>query len=326
MLWHQSPVGPGETPVTAHLSRREWLTHLPAAAVAGTVVSSTSAADRTPAEPFVYCLNTSTISRQKKSLVEEVEIAARAGYGAIEPWVNELDGHVKQGGKLKDVAKQVRDAGLVVADVIAFFEWIVDDEGRRKKALEDARRYMDLAQQVGSPRIAAPPAGATKQTGLDLRRAAERYRALLEIGDRLGVVPQVELWGFSTTLGRLGEAALVAVEADHSRACVLTDVFHLYKGGSGFSSLKLLSPAALQVIHMNDYPADPPRAVISDGSRVYPGDGVAPLKDMLRDLRAQGCRPVLSLELFNETYWKQDALEVARTGLEKMRAVVRAAT
>ena len=31
-----------------------------------------------------------------------------------------------------------------------------------------------------------------------------------------------------------------------------------------------------------------------------------------------------SLELFNETYWKQDALEVARTGLEKMRAVVRA--
>jgi hypothetical protein len=32
----------------------------------------------------------------------------------------------------------------------------------------------------------------------------------------------------------------------------------------------------------------------------------------------------LSLELFNETYWKQDALEVARTGLEKMRAVVKA--
>jgi sugar phosphate isomerase/epimerase len=311
--------------VTAHLSRREWLTQLPAAAaVTGALASPTSAGEKAPADPFSYCLNTSTISRQKKTLVEEVEIAAKAGYGAIEPWVHELDGHVKQGGKLKDVARQVRDAGLVVADVIAFFEWIVDDEGRRKKALEDARRYMDLAQQVGSLRIAAPPAGATKQSGLDLRRAAERYRALLEIGDRLGVVPQVELWGFSTTLGRLGEAALVAVEADHPRACVLTDVFHLYKGGSGFASLKLLSPAALQVIHMNDYPADPPRAVISDGARVYPGDGVAPLKDMLRDLRAQGCRAVLSLELFNETYWKQDALEVARTGLEKMRAAVRA--
>jgi sugar phosphate isomerase/epimerase len=309
------------------LSRRDWLTHLPAAAVsAGALASPAAAAEKAPAEPFVYCLNTSTISRQKKSLAEEIEIAAKAGYGAIEPWGRELEAHVKQGGQLKDVAKRARDAGLVIADVIAFFEWVVDDDERRKKGLEEAKRVMDLAQQVGSTRIAAPPAGATDKIGLDLRKAAERYRTLLEIGDKIGVVPQVELWGFSKTIGRLGEAALVAVEAGHPRACVLADVFHLYKGGSGFTSLKLLSPAALQVLHMNDYPADPPRAVINDAARVYPGDGVAPLKDLLRDLRSQGCRPVLSLELFNETYWKQDALEVARTGLEKMRAVVRAST
>jgi sugar phosphate isomerase/epimerase len=313
--------------VAAHPSRREWLTHLPAAAaVSGALAAAAPAREPTPAEPFVYCLNTSTISRQKKTLAEEIEIAARAGYGAIEPWANELEAHVKAGGNLKDIARRARDAGLVVADVIAFFEWVVDDDGRRKKGLEEAKRFMDLAQQVGSARIAAPPAGATNQTGLDLRRAAERYRALLEIGDKIGVVPQVELWGHSKTLGRLGEAALVAVEADHPKACVLTDVFHLYKGGSGFVSLKLLSPAALQVMHMNDYPADPPRPLIRDASRVYPGDGVAPLKPMLGELRAQGVRPVLSLELFNETYWKQDALEVARTGLEKMRAVVRAST
>jgi sugar phosphate isomerase/epimerase len=311
--------------VTVHFSRREWLTHLPAAAaVTGALASSASAADRDPAEPFVYCLNTSTISRQKKTLAEEIEIAAKAGYGAIEPWGRELEAHVNQGGKLKDIAKRAGDAGVVIADVIAFFEWVVDDDDRRKKGLEEAKRVMDLAQQVGSVRIAAPPAGATNQAGLDLRKAADRYRALLEIGDKIGVVPQVELWGFSKAIGRLSEAAYVAVESGHPKACVLADVFHLYKGGSGFEGLKLLSPAALQVIHMNDYPAEPPRAVITDAARVYPGDGAAPLKQILRDLRAQGCRAALSLELFNETYWKQDALEVARTGLEKMRAVVKA--
>jgi 2-keto-myo-inositol isomerase len=56
----------------------------------------------------------------------------------------------------------------------------------------------------------------------------------------------------------------------------------------------------------------------------YPGDGVAPLASMLRDLRRIGFRGVLSLELFNRDYWKQDALKVAQTGLDKMRAVVRA--
>ena len=36
-----------------------------------------------------------------------------------------------------------------------------------------------------------------------------------------------------------------------------------------------------------------------------------------------GFNGILSLELFNREYWTQDALTVARTGLEKMRAAVR---
>jgi sugar phosphate isomerase/epimerase len=74
---------------------------------------------------------------------------------------------------------------------------------------------------------------------------------------------------------------------------------------------------------MNDYPARPPRAEISDAHRFYPGDGVAPLKLLLRNLHDIGFRGFLSLELFNRGYWAQDPLIVARTGLEKMKAVVR---
>ena len=101
-------------------------------------------------------------------------------------------------------------------------------------------------------------------------------------------------------------------------------MYHLHKGGSGFAGLHLLNAVTLQVIHMNDYPARPPRAEITDAHRVYPGDGIAPLREMVRDLRRIGFQGVLSLELFNREYWKQDALTVARTGLEKMQAVVRA--
>jgi sugar phosphate isomerase/epimerase len=73
---------------------------------------------------------------------------------------------------------------------------------------------------------------------------------------------------------------------------------------------------------MNDYPAAPARGEMNDSHRVYPGDGVAPLNQILRDLNASGFRGVLSLELFNKEYWQQDAFEVARTGLEKMRESV----
>ena len=198
------------------------------------------------------------------------------------------------------------------------------DETRRKKAMEEAKRNMDLVQQIGGKRLAAPPAGATN-VEVNLLKVAERYRALLELGDQMGVVPEVEFWGPSRTLGRLGEAALVAIESGHPKACILADVYHLYKGGSQLSGLQLLSGTALPVIHMNDYPADPPRTSITDAHRVYPGDGVAPLKAILRDLQKIGFRGVLSLELFNRDYWKQDALTVAKTGIEKMRQVVHAA-
>jgi len=52
---------------------------------------------------------------------------------------------------------------------------------------------------------------------------------------------------------------------------------------------------------------------------------VAPLPSILRDLYATGFRGALSLELFNRSYWEQDALTIARTGLEKTRAVVQKA-
>lgn len=274
---------------------------------------------------FTLGLNTSTLMGHKLSLVEEIAIAAKAGYRGLEPWVSELERHAAAGKSIEDVGKQLRDAGISVESAIGFFEWIVDDEVRRRKALETARRNMDLVRKIGGKRLAAPPVGATTAPMPDLLRVAERYRALLEIGDEMGVVPEVEVWGFSKTLGRLGEAALVAIEAHHPSACILPDVYHLHRGGSDFEGIKLLSPRAIRVFHMNDYPSSPVREKLTDEHRVYPGDGIAPLKALVRDLDAGGFDVMLSLELFNRQYWKMDPLTVARTGFEKMESLVRSA-
>ena len=83
-----------------------------------------------------------------------------------------------------------------------------------------------------------------------------------------------------------------------------------------------MSSEAIQIFHMNDYPRDLPRASIKDADRVYPGDGIAPLDEILRTLFSVGFHGVLSLELFNPEYWKQNPLLVAKTGLEKMKESV----
>ena len=272
--------------------------------------------------PFRYCFNTSSIRGQNLSLEKEIEIAAQAGYDAIEPWVEKIHGCVRNGGNLKDIRRQINDSGLTVESAISFFQWIVDDDAERTKGLEQVKRDMDVLAQIGGKRIAAPPAGATREAGLDLMKAAERYRALLELGERIGVVPQLELWGSSKNLHLLGEAMFVVIESGHPKACLLPDVYHTYKGGSDFNGFKYISAPTIGVFHMNDYPAEPPRETITDRDRVYPGDGIAPLTQIIRDLHANGSRAFLSLELFNPNYWKQEPLAVAKTGLAKMKDAV----
>jgi sugar phosphate isomerase/epimerase len=282
-----------------------------------------SAAGATALASVSYSLNMSTVRGQKLSVPDQVELAAKAGYDAIEPWISDVRQYQQGGGSIDDLRKRIVDRGLKVPSGIGFAEWIVNDDQRRAAGLEQAKKDMELVRSIGGTHLAAPPAGATRaDANIKLFDAAERYRALLELGVKTGVIPQLEVWGHSATLGRLGETMLVATESQHPKACVLFDVFHLYKGGSDFAGLRLLSGAAMNCFHMNDYPATPPRQTIKDADRVYPGDGVAPLKEMLRDLFATGFRGTLSLELFNPKYWQEDALVVARTGLEKMKAVV----
>jgi 2-keto-myo-inositol isomerase len=272
--------------------------------------------------PFRYCLNTSTVRGQKLSLQKEIEIAAKAGYNAIEPWVDKIHSYAGNGGDLKDIRKQINDSGLTVEGAVSFSNWIVDNDAERAKGLEQAKRNMEVLAQIGGKRIAAPPAGATREDGFDLIKAAERYRALLELGEQIGVIPQLEIWGPSKNLHLLGEAMFVVIESGHPKACMLPDVYHIYKGGSDFNGLKQISANAIRVFHMNDYPAEPPRETITDRDRVYPGDGIAPLTQIIHDLLANDNRAVMSLELFNPTYWKQNPLEVAKTGLAKMKDAV----
>jgi 2-keto-myo-inositol isomerase len=288
----------------------------------------THAAERPGASnPVRYALNTSTIRGQKLTISQQVDVVAKAGYDGIEPWTRDIETYVESGGDLADLNKRIADSGLTVVSAIGFANWISDDDNERAAGLEQARKDMSLVQAIGGVRLAAPPVGAHRgdRKSPPLPVVADRYRALLEVGDQVGVVPQLELWGFSPTLSQLSELAYVATGAGHPSACVLPDFYHIYKGGNDFASLGMIEASRMHCFHINDYPADPPRESIGDKHRVFPGDGVCPLPEIIRNLIAHGFQGTFSLELFNPEYWERDPLDVATEGLEKSRSVVAAA-
>jgi sugar phosphate isomerase/epimerase len=139
--------------------------------------------------------------------------------------------------------------------------------------------------------------------------------------ENLNYMPQLEFWGASKALYHFGQLLMIAAVADDPDVHLLPDIYHLFRGGSGFDGLKLLDGHVIEMFHVNDYPGNIPRTEQQDKDRVYPGDGVAPVKDIFKTLYDQGGTKYLSVELFNREYWKQDARQVARTALTKTKAI-----
>ncbi len=270
---------------------------------------------------FEYCLNTSTIKGQNLSLPDTLNIASRAGYSYVELWISDIKGYTGSGNSIASLKKILDDNKLKVANAIGFATWMVDEDEQRKKGFAQMEEEMNILAQLGCPRIAAPSSGVKNDKPLDLIKAGERYSLLLDLGRKTGVMPQLEFWGSSKTFYSLGQALMIMAAADDPDCRVLADVFHMYKGGSGFNGLKLLNGKVIEVFHMNDYVSSIPPDRQTDKDRVYPGDGAAPFDSILKDLSEMGGTKILSLELFNQEYYKKDPLDVAKTGIEKMRTL-----
>jgi 2-keto-myo-inositol isomerase len=272
---------------------------------------------------FTYCLNMSTIRGQNLGFVKELKTAAAAGFRSVEIWMDSLQQYLQTGGSVKEVKVLLNDLGLKVEDCIAFNKWIVDDDTVRQSAIEQMKRDMDMLAQIGCKRMAATGMGTTDTDVPSMEVIASRYRTILDMGESYGVVPQIEMWGFQKNLRDVAEVLYIAMKSRHPSARVLLDVFHLYRGNTSLETLALMDPNAVEMFHMNDYPPGFPYQTITDADRIYPGDGIAPIKQTLKILLRNRTTPlVLSTELFNKAYYRQDALTVARTSLEKMKTIV----
>ncbi len=311
--------------MTETLGRRGFLQGLAAATTAGPLAAGAHGATNKyqgGASPWPLSLNASTI--RPAPVLDKIRVAAETGWDGIELWIDDLENHEKNGGSLKDLGRSIRDQGLFVPNIIGLWNCMPAEPEAWAPALKVTRERMRMSAEVGSKCVAAIP--IPDRANFDLKWGADRYGELLRIGrEDYGITVAFEFVGFFKGIHRLGQACAVAIDADDPDACLVMDTFHLYRGGSGFNGIRHLDANFIAVFHWNDVPGGMKREAAGDKDRVFPGDGVLPLGQALRDLKAIGYTGPLSLEIFKREYWEQDPKEVARAGIEKMRACVAAA-
>src|SRR5437660_758095 len=150
--------------------------------------------------PFLPCLNTSTI--RPAPLVDKIEAAARAGFRAIEPWNDDVDAYLMQGGTMEALKGLLRERGLAVPSMIAIMGWIGCADADRDAQRAEAVRRIEQAAALGAPHIVASPPGGT----VDPDRAARDYREVLQLGKERGILPSMEFLGFVAQINNINAA------------------------------------------------------------------------------------------------------------------------
>ena len=235
---------------------------------------------------------------------------ARAGIRAVEPQLTK----VREFAQKESVAAAKRlldDLGLKAMSSSNQIG-LAEPADARARSLDDLKWKAELAQALGCDRIVAPSAGAGPYTADDYKRGADNLREAGEIAKPFGVSIMLEFSRTSRFAACLPTALTLVRNANHPNVRVMMDIFHFWGGVSKFEDLELLTDGELHHLHFEDVPADPPREIQGQPNRVWPGEGIVPLRRVLDVLKGKHYAGAASVEMFNPAIQAMDPYDVAK--------------
>ena len=234
---------------------------------------------------------------------------ARAGIRAVEVDL----GKVREFSQKESPAAARRlldDLGLKA--VSSSNQLFLEEPGpRRLQSLEDLKWKVEMAEIIGADRLVTPSAAGNSHTMEDYDEVIANLREAADIARPHNVTLMVEHTRLSTLINNLRTALMVVRQAAHPNLKVMLDTFHFWSGMSKFEDLELLEMGELHHLHFEDIPGNLPLEMFGQASRVFPGQGIAPLHKIIQVLKSKGYSGPVSLELFDPKIQSMDPYEVA---------------
>ncbi len=246
-------------------------------------------------------------------LETDIKAASAAGFDLIEIWAAKLREYLK--AKTTADLKEFLDENNLEPYSINSIEHITfrtaEDYANIKAETEELSK---IAEEIGCPYIVVVPgklpAGATKEEITE-----ESVRVLNELGDiadKYNVSLAFEFLGQTDcSVQTLDFCSEIVEKVNRENIGNVLDTFHFYAGNSTFEAIDNLKPEKLFIFHINDA-ENLPKAELTDAQRLYPGEGILPIKEIKARFDKIGYNRMVSIEIFRPEYWNENPFEVAR--------------
>lgn len=246
-------------------------------------------------------------------LETDIRAAGAAGFDLVELWASKLRKYLETHAiaDLRGLLSENKVEPYSINSIEHItFRTPEDYEGIKTQCGELAA----IAGQLACPYIVVVPGklpdGATKSEIID--ESVRVLNELADIAEPYGVSLAFEFLGQTDcSVQTLDLCNEIVEKVDRKSIGNVIDTFHFYAGNSTFEAIDSMSPDKLFIFHINDA-EDLPKEQLTDAQRLYPGEGILPIREIKEHFDGIGYDRMVSIEIFRPEYWEQDPYEVAR--------------
>jgi 2-keto-myo-inositol isomerase len=262
-------------------------------------------------------------STMKTDLPGDIRAASQAGYDFIEIWARKMEAYLTD-HTLDDLKTLLRTAQVKPLAINSVEFITFNSSWEKTNTASTIKRYVEAADQLDSPYLVLVP--SPRPPGIsDSEVYEESVRVLREISDRYKnhrVRFAFEFLGFSwCSVSTLEQDLEIVQGVDRENIGLVLDTFHFYAGGSKIETIQKINRDKLFITHINDA-ENLPREKLQDRHRLFPGEGVIPLKDIISKLKAIHYNGPVSIEMFRPEFWGLPPEKVARKGIQAIRGLI----
>lgn len=238
---------------------------------------------------------------------EKVEIAAAAGYAGVSVGPQEVAEAIERIGSATVARRMVEDAGLEIADLDAFSDWL--DEWDTVEAT--AKRIVQIAADIGARAINVID-HAPKVRRED-EYVVERFARICDLAAEADVLVYIEC-ARGTAAKDLATGGRIVQEAGRSNGGLLLDTWHYQRGRAGEENQIVDWAGAVRMVQMSDAAPEPTGTYFEETmtGRRLPGMGVVDLHHILRELVKAGADAPIGVEVISDDLLRLPPLTAAR--------------